>query len=114
MRISDWSSDVCSADLIVAEVEEAEAAAAGDHAEPRGSFTVTAPLMFGRIHVAPVLQIGRASCRERVCQYGYICVAALPFTQKQFKSHQIDTPFYLLSLSYVTLVDRRLDRTTPT
>src|SRR3546814_14864047 len=55
MRISDWSSDVCSADLIVAEVEEAEAAAAGDHAEPRGSFTVTAPMMFGRIHVAPVL-----------------------------------------------------------
>lgn len=40
---------------IVAEVEEAEATAAGDHAEPRGSFTVTAPVMFGRIHVAPVL-----------------------------------------------------------
>jgi DNA-binding transcriptional LysR family regulator len=40
---------------IVAEVEEAEAAAAGDHAEPRGSFSVTAPVMFGRIHVAPLL-----------------------------------------------------------
>jgi len=40
---------------IVTEVEEAEAMAAGDHAEPRGSFTVTAPVMFGRIHVAPVL-----------------------------------------------------------
>lgn len=40
---------------IVAEVEEAEATAAGDHAEPRGSFTITAPVMFGRIHVAPVL-----------------------------------------------------------
>src|SRR3546814_8100524 len=67
MRISDWSSDVCSSDLRAAgglgreEIEQlraradvgavqlgvaAAAAAHGDEAE-----------------------IGRASCRERVCQY---------------------------------------------
>ncbi|WP_225773041.1 LysR family transcriptional regulator [Inquilinus sp. Marseille-Q2685] len=40
---------------ILAEIEEAEAAAAGLHAEPRGPVGVTAPVLFGRLHVAPVL-----------------------------------------------------------
>jgi DNA-binding transcriptional LysR family regulator len=40
---------------ILAEIEEAEAAAAGLHAEPRGLVAVTAPVLFGRLHVAPVL-----------------------------------------------------------
>jgi DNA-binding transcriptional LysR family regulator len=40
---------------ILGEIDEAEAAAAGSHAEPRGQLVVTAPLMFGRLHVAPVV-----------------------------------------------------------
>lgn len=40
---------------ILAEVEEAEAAAAGQHAMPRGQIAITAPVMFGRLHVAPLL-----------------------------------------------------------
>jgi DNA-binding transcriptional LysR family regulator len=40
---------------ILAEVAEAEASAAGAHGELRGTLTVTAPTMFGRMHVAPVL-----------------------------------------------------------
>lgn len=40
---------------ILAEVEEAEAAAASDQAAPRGHLTITASVMFGRLHVAPVL-----------------------------------------------------------
>lgn len=40
---------------ILAEIEEAEAAAAGAHAEPRGLLTVTASSLFGRMFVAPVL-----------------------------------------------------------
>ena len=40
---------------ILGEVEEAEASAAGSHAEPRGHLAVTAPVMFGRMHVAPVV-----------------------------------------------------------
>lgn len=40
---------------ILHEIAEAEASAAGTHAEPRGELTVTAPVMFGRLHVAPVL-----------------------------------------------------------
>src|SRR3546814_9180200 len=80
MRISDWSSDVCSSDL-----------------DQRGEFRIEVPRHFGRIdemlvfeasepaeaiadddaaphRLRPVLaaavkEIGRASCRERVCQY---------------------------------------------
>ena len=40
---------------ILAELEEAEATAAGAHAEPRGQIAVTAPLLFGKMHVAPVV-----------------------------------------------------------
>src|SRR5262249_60985644 len=40
---------------ILGEVEEAEASAAGAHAEPRGTLNVTASVMFGRLYVAPIL-----------------------------------------------------------
>jgi DNA-binding transcriptional LysR family regulator len=37
------------------ELEEADASAAGAHAEPRGTLNVTASVMFGRLYVAPIL-----------------------------------------------------------
>lgn len=40
---------------ILAEVDEAEAAATGAHGEPRGVVCVTAPVLFGRRYVAPAL-----------------------------------------------------------
>jgi DNA-binding transcriptional LysR family regulator len=40
---------------ILGEIDEAEASAAGAHAEPRGQLAVTAPAMFGRLFVAPVI-----------------------------------------------------------
>jgi DNA-binding transcriptional LysR family regulator len=40
---------------ILAELEEAEASAAGAHAAPRGQLGVTASLMFGRMYVAPLV-----------------------------------------------------------
>jgi len=40
---------------ILAEVEEAEAAAGGRHRAPRGVLSLTAPTQFGRLHVAPLL-----------------------------------------------------------
>jgi DNA-binding transcriptional LysR family regulator len=39
---------------ILAEVEEAEAAAGNRRAAPRGTLRVTAPVLFGRMHVAPL------------------------------------------------------------
>ena len=38
---------------IIAELNEADDAAAGVHAEPRGQLAVTAPVLFGRLYVVP-------------------------------------------------------------
>jgi DNA-binding transcriptional LysR family regulator len=46
---------VAKARRILEEVEEAESAAAGEFTAPRGELVVTAPLMFGRLHVLPIL-----------------------------------------------------------
>ncbi|MBT0962544.1 LysR family transcriptional regulator [Denitromonas iodatirespirans] len=40
---------------IIAEMAEAEAAAAGINAAPRGQLSVTAPVLFGRLYVMPVI-----------------------------------------------------------
>ncbi len=40
---------------ILVELEEAEAAAVAERTSPRGRLVVSAPLLFGRLHVAPLL-----------------------------------------------------------
>ena len=40
---------------ILAELEEAELSAQDERAQPRGTLTIAAPLLFGRKHVAPVV-----------------------------------------------------------
>jgi DNA-binding transcriptional LysR family regulator len=46
---------VASCRGILEEVGEAERAATGEYAAPRGYLVITAPVVFGRLHVAPVL-----------------------------------------------------------
>src|SRR3546814_2879646 len=74
MRISDWSSDVCSSDLGGADQRGGghRQGEDGDQAAvPRDDPVVDDVLGQQRAddHQAGVQQIGRASCRERVCQY---------------------------------------------
>src|SRR3546814_2166117 len=69
MRISDWSSDVCSSDLEPRGRERdrlAVEAAVVDHARSHAR-AVHVGEASGAVLQAG--QIGRASCRERVCQY---------------------------------------------
>lgn len=40
---------------ILADIQEAEASAAGSHAQPRGQLTITAPVLFGELFVTPVM-----------------------------------------------------------
>ncbi len=40
---------------ILADLEEAEASARGAHTQPQGELAVTAPVMFGRLHIAPLV-----------------------------------------------------------
>src|SRR3546814_6622589 len=76
LRISDWSSDVCSSDLFGRISSSGEQNPEPVNTTQQGSAhgTQTAhQLCIGSLplfDIAPVGgQIGRASCRERVCQY---------------------------------------------
>src|SRR3546814_7938324 len=71
MRISDWSSDVCSSDLshqyrIVGPIAVAEQVTTGRGVKRLAAKTEQAGQSI-RHRALP--KIGRASCRERVCQY---------------------------------------------
>src|SRR3546814_1108146 len=85
MRISDWSSDVCSSDLELLQRAVDGAALAeevlphqrdGDHRRDHGSVEPgpeeADPGDPGdhELREDERQQIGRASCRESVCQYG--------------------------------------------
>src|SRR3546814_997605 len=75
MRISDWSSDVCSSDLVQAESieipeQQRQQNAFDDAREDRDrGDTVRHYLLVPRVLMEWLFQIGRASCREIVCQY---------------------------------------------
>ncbi|GEA12046.1 LysR family transcriptional regulator [Alteromonas sp. KUL49] len=40
---------------ILESIEEAEAAATGSYAKPKGTLTITAPVLFGQMHVMPIV-----------------------------------------------------------
>lgn len=40
---------------ILADVEESEAAATGIYAAPKGTLTITAPMLFGEMHIMPII-----------------------------------------------------------
>src|SRR3546814_11790470 len=110
MRISDWSSDVCSSDLLG---EELGALVGADHvgqadrrvlvgrravarlAEDGNRRGVDHPLdalaqcrchqAAGSLDVGADQEIGRASCRERVCQYVWLSVVAGELKKKTTK-----------------------------
>src|SRR3546814_20246040 len=92
MRISDWSSDVCSSDLVdivadrladdphAAGILAPAALVDGDHGlQGREAVVPVQPRRFLQL----VAEIGRASCRESVCQYVSITVVAAALKKKQ-------------------------------
>src|SRR3546814_18231566 len=98
MRISDWSSDVCSSDLL----DSRDVLRSIEHLGPK-PWTAREGIFYfhGDEEALPALeaglrglgfavrltrsapgQIGRASCRERVCQYVSISVVAVSLKKK--------------------------------
>src|SRR3546814_1175314 len=82
MRISDWSSDVCSSDLFgvrapiagTLPVREASAPSGADAAPSAGKRLVAGDDCDGGVprgtpSAGAAEEIGRAACRERVSQY---------------------------------------------
>src|SRR3546814_19869356 len=104
MRISDWSSDVCSSDLpllpgvhwllppgLASRPKPIRAAASKSGLVTLGSSSGLQIISGGMRHSADpipataeasMLQIGRASCRERVCLYVEIPVVAVSLKKK--------------------------------
>src|SRR3546814_20845137 len=98
MRISDWSSDVCSSDLFEGPCRAAAAQARAllmmaaadrwdadwEECDTQDGFVLHGKqrLRFGEV-AAAAAQLGRASCRERVCQYVWISVVAGSLSKKQ-------------------------------
>src|SRR3546814_18074545 len=93
MRISDWSSDVCSSDL-----HDVHGKADNQHRCPlllpvgpgcdgsghrEQSGQRDADRQYPQHRGGVGEQIGRASCRERVCQYVSISVVAVSLKKKQ-------------------------------
>src|SRR3546814_12891048 len=112
MRISDWSSDVCSSDLVgvpgrdddrvephevrpdeVPVIPRRDQGGLRPHlvVEPHPAVVAQGGVEpddlpdVGRYRLALIgvqLEIGRASCRERVCTYVYISVVAVSLKKK--------------------------------
>src|SRR3546814_14783242 len=107
MRISDWSSDVCSSDLEERYFADAEAFWSAQNAaitERRAAYLEAgwsdvvivppserfdsweyekaAKRKGGRVYIDVRAKIGRASCRGRVCQYVDISVVAVDLKKK--------------------------------
>src|SRR3546814_20458610 len=109
MRISDWSSDVCSSDLVAPD----DGAVAEDrlllrrigvpnrlgdqHHEGRIGMARDAEIVLHLVELRGVdgHEIGRASCRERVCQYVSISVVAVSFKKKN-KHRELNNERYVV------------------
>src|SRR3546814_19341174 len=89
MRISDWSSDVCSSDLLGQEVYIALTKADTGRGIVAGVSVAFIAIIADRLIAAGAqrarrrLAIGSASCRERVCQYVSISVVAVSLKKKK-------------------------------
>src|SRR3546814_3602317 len=68
MRISDWSSDVCSSDLIFM-FSNVDRYVISVLVQPIKAELALSDLQIGLLTGFAFSKIGRAPCRERVCQY---------------------------------------------
>src|SRR3546814_16560465 len=95
MRISDWSSDVCSSDLSLLALSRQNLpqlrTEAAENRSARGAYRLKAAeaprkvvliASGSEVPLALKTEIGRASCRERVCQYVLISVVAVALKKK--------------------------------
>src|SRR3546814_16518372 len=93
MRISDWSSDVCSSDLSASGWRELKAI---EHRRLLVVALVTAQPPLRKARVPPKFRIfraqkiGRASCRERVCPYVSISVVAVSLQKRKTQAKYND------------------------
>src|SRR3546814_8094318 len=71
MRISDWSSDVCSSDLalVLTQIPTVQRFERLKQVSAKNGFKFGLSMEFADQAAYDIYKLGRASCRERVCQY---------------------------------------------
>src|SRR3546814_15622748 len=101
MRMRDWSSDVCSSDLTLTVLSSAQSGGAfaswhwlenaGLAAGAFEALVLSLGLADRSLQVRRERdeEIGRASCRERVCKYVEISVVAVAFKLKTIQHRYI-------------------------
>src|SRR3546814_15176093 len=103
MRISDWSADVCSSDLR----DRLRTALMTLRPEQRAALVLRFYEDLSEADPAEALgmplgtEIGRASCRERVCQYVQPSVAPVPLIKQ---TTSLTPTIYLLIFTYLTSI----------
>jgi len=95
-------SYVASVKGILEQLDEVERIAAGEYTEPKGDLAVTAPIMFGRLHVLPVVTQFLAAFPE--------IAVSLKLTDRvaHFQDDQIDAAVRVGTLPDSSLVAARL------
>src|SRR3546814_13282400 len=108
VRISDWSSDVCSSDLaheLMAQLGHIDTldCSVGTGGHSAGIARVLRRFcpdlkLVGVDTVGPPIfgqpEVGRAPCRDRVCQYVQISVGAVSLTKKsRLNKNSLHTPY---------------------
>ena len=97
-------SYVTAARAILEQLTEAERAAAGEYMEPKGDLVVTAPTMFGRLHVLPVVT-------QFLAAYPDVAVGlALTDRVAHFLDDQVDVALRIGALPDSSLISTRLGR----
>src|SRR3546814_13167359 len=117
MRISNWSSDVCSSDLVALVDGDAlgggfELALACQTIVAESGVQMGFPeVLFGLFpgmgaysllsqrgspKVAEPMKIGRASCRDRVCQYVSLSVVAVSLKKNTNRSRSNTSSLYII------------------
>src|SRR3546814_13320027 len=113
MRISDWSSDVCSSDLLAAMT-----CISGPPCKPgKTALLIFAPISSSLLRIMPPLgprsvlcEIGRASCRERGGQYVYVWVVDVSL-KKKISEKSMTTIVILVEYGDVVTETVKIDRT---
>src|SRR3546814_19291486 len=109
LRISAWSSDVCSSDLrldqLVSTARRMDETMAALLDPPRQPVDLSqliermameyGGICAGRgVRLRKSIAIGRASCGDRVCQYGYISVVDVSLKQYHLHHKTITLPHF--------------------
>ena len=95
-------SYIAAVKSILEQLNEVERSAAGEYAEPKGDLVVTAPIMFGRLHVLPVVM-------QFLSRFPEIAVS-LMLTDRvtHFPDDQIDVAVRVGALPESSLIATRL------